>query len=112
MSPYSLLTTPLEDKRNSALFILKSKVMYKIPQVHLEHLIEDITGLLERKVDNLRTMLHHMLEQRQISYELVDSLMGVIVNTLSNPFSELETNYLQLKFFEEHFGIIVSLSYN
>ena len=50
MSPYSLLTTPLEDKRNSALFILKSKVMYKIPQVHLEHLIEDITGLLERKV--------------------------------------------------------------
>ena len=104
MSAYSLFTTPWGEKRNSALFIIKSKVMYKIPQVHLEHLIEDITGLLERKVDDLRTMLQHMLEERQISHELVNLLMGVIVNTLSNPFSELETNYLQLKFFEEHFA--------
>ena len=86
--------------------------MYKISQVHLEHLIGDVNELLERKVYNLRKMLFQVLEEHgiQISNDVNDSLMEVITKTLSNPFSGLETNYLQLKFFQENFGVIVSIN--
>ena len=102
------ISTTLDGKKNSALFILKSKVMYKISQVHLEHHIGDVNELLERKVYNLRKMLLQVLEEYciQISNDVNDSLMEVITETLSNPFSGLETNYLQLKFFQENFGVI------
>ena len=108
----STISTPVDDKQNSALFILKSKVMYKIPQVHLEHLIGDVNELFERKVDILRKMLFQELDNHgiQISHDVNDSLTEIITKTLSNPFSGLETNYLQLKFFQEYFGVIVSIN--
>lgn len=99
----------LESKSNSALFILKSKVMYKIPQVHLECLIADITELVERRLDSVREELQQVVERHQLSREVHISIMEVATaKGLSQPFSGLETNYLQLKYFEEYFGVIVS----
>ena len=67
---------------------MASTAMYKISQVHLEHLIGDVNELLERKVYNLRKMLFQVLEEHgiQISNDVNDSLMEVIAKTLKSFF--------------------------
>lgn len=42
--------TMVDHKRNVALFILKPRVMYKIPQVYLESLLADLSEIIENKV--------------------------------------------------------------
>lgn len=96
-----------DDKRNVALFILKSRVIFKVPQVHLELLLADLTELIENKVSVAIKELIHVEQNDDQLHSIIEDLKKKLLN-LSNLFSGLETTYLQNKFFEKNFEFVVS----
>ena len=100
--------TMVDHKRNVALFILKPRVMYKIPQVHLESLLADLSEIIENKVCEATKKLNDAVLQNDTHLPNNNFLMETLTKNLSNLFSGLETTYLQKTFFQNNFRIVVS----
>ena len=84
--------------------------MYKTPQVCLDNMINDFTSLVERKMDIVKTKIESIIRHDDLPSDVHNSLKGIFTNqTLTNPFAGLETRYLQDKYIEENFGLVVNL---
>ena len=93
-----------EEKKQSALFIMKSKVVHKIAQSALEGLLDDISSMFSRKVEQL----HSEVKNITLSNVQLDSLKKVFESsTITKPFAGLETRFQQERYIEENFMFLV-----
>ena len=64
-----------DEKRNSTLFILKARVMYKTPQVCLDNVINDFTSLVERKMDIVKMKMECITRHHDLPSDVQDSTL-------------------------------------
>ena len=103
-----LLGTDLDlQKRSSALFILRMKEKKRVTQVAIDDMVEGSRAIFEKTVKRLQAGMNEKLAHAGIDPNSIDGLQDVFTE-LSDPFKELDTEYLQEKYFKEELGIVVS----
>ena len=96
-------------KRSAALFILKTAEVRKLTLTAVNGVLEDVQELVERAVHSTHTKVCSVLHKAGISASDVPELHDLFTDeNLLNPFMGLQTEHLQVKYFKEKFGYIVS----
>ena len=96
-------------KRSAALFILKTAEVRKLTLTAVNGVLEDVQELVERAVHGTHTKVCSVLHKAGISASDVPELHDLFTDeNLLNPFMGLQTEHLQVKYFKEKFGYIVS----
>lgn len=99
---YLIGTDPEKIYHSSALYLLKLKEHYKIPQVALDYIVEGTRSLLNQT---------NRCVEASIKSQLADS--GMEIDELRfkdaiDPFHGIDTCFLQEKYYREKLGLIVS----
>ena len=103
------ICTKLQQKKQMALFLLKTKEVRKVSQVALDGIIEDFTLILQETIRSLREEVNSCLTANGLSIAVFDDLPGIFDNPSTlNPFGELESKYKQERFYREHLDFLVS----
>lgn len=106
-SPSAIAANQLQ--KSSALYLLTLKEKYKLTQTAIDFTV----GQLKVTVDNIVDDLHQAVDREIMNTPgLSDddkSRISSVFHNVKNPFSGLETQYLQSKYFEENFALVVSL---
>ena len=100
-------------QKSSALFLLTLKEKYRLTQTAVDFAVDQIKTTVEHIIDDLREGVAR--EVMNITSELSDddkSRIYSVFDNAKNPFSGIETQYLQSKYFEENFAVVVSLFYS
>ena len=97
-------------QRNAAMFLMGLKEKYMITQVALQGVIEGVTNLVQSHLDTLHSQVQQQLLQSGVSQATIDGIQPLFSDcgTYAHPFQGLETQYQQLKFYRQHFNLIVS----
>ena len=99
-------TVLYSEKRQSALFLLKTLIASKISDSALDTLIGDISILLERKIDQLTDNLTGVLDQKGIQFD--SDISSVFKDhQITAPFHGLHTEYQRRKYYEEEMNCLV-----
>lgn len=86
----------------AALFVLKAKHIHKISQSSMDDLLADISSMIADRV-------HYIQNKVQQTASISSSALEAFKHqAVLNPFRGLTTRYLQLKYYREHFGLLVS----
>lgn len=95
-------------RRKSALYLLKLKEQRKISQVAIDDIVSDSRDLFHHTITRVQANVKAKLAESGIS---VDAIAGLddAFTSVSDPFSGLETAYLQEKFYREQLCLIVNL---
>ena len=99
-----------ELQKSSALFLLTLKEKYKLTQTVIDFAVDR----MKVTVDNIIADLHQGVakEVMNVTSDLSDGdklKIYSVFHNARNPFNGLETRYLQSKYFEENFAVVVSL---
>ena len=99
-------------QESTALFLMGLKEKHKLTQVALQGVIEGVTSLMQCHVDSLHTEVCQQLQLAGTPQTVIDSLECLFSEngTVGQPFAGLETQHQQLKFYRDHFNLIVSCS--
>lgn len=99
-------------QRNAAMFLMGLKEKHMITQTALQGVIEGVTNLMQSQLDTLHSQVHQQLLQSGVSQAVVDGLQPFFSGDgiFGRPFQGLETQYQQLKFYRQHFNLVVSLN--
>ena len=96
-------------QKKAALYLLTLKERYKITQTAVDFVVSQTKHI----VDNIVTDLHSAAEKeiKKLSCLNDEDASGIlsVFTDVRDPFLGLETHYLQCKFYEEHFGFLVSI---
>ena len=97
-------------KRSAALFILKTAEVRKLTLTAVNGILEDVQELVERAVQSTHTKVCSILHKAGISVSDIPQELHHLFSdeNLLNPFMGLQTEHLQVKYFKEKFGYIVS----
>ena len=95
----------------TALFLMVLREKHKLTQVALQGII-GVTSLMHCHVDSLHTEVCQQLQLAGTPQTVIDSLECLFSEsgTVGQPFAGLETQHQQLKFYRDHFNLIVSCS--
>ena len=98
-------------RKKNAQFILKTKETNLLTQTCLDNIVNDSTQVVHGTVKTIQSGLQNCLENAGIDFEAVPGLSELFKeeNPISNPFKHVSTKYQQDAYFEEHFGLVVSL---
>lgn len=100
--------TPYEHMKQMALFLLKTKEIRKVSQSALEGIITDFTLILQQSIHTLRSDVNRCLSASGVSISTFDGLGDIFEDSRKlNPFNQLESKFLQEKFFREHLDLLV-----
>lgn len=95
-----------EKKRQSALFILRTKLVCKMSQTAINDILPSVSALLENKLHYLQNELEKILST--VPAEYVDSVNMLFQSPeISEPFHGLETRHKQDQYIKEEFGLVV-----
>lgn len=101
-----LLGTDLQQqKRESALFIMKMKEVRRLSQVSVDAVILGSKALFDSTVTRLQAGVRQKLSQIGVDAQVADE----VFHELKDPFTGLETEYLQSKYITKEFNIVVSI---
>ena len=109
-SEFSFSVSHREDlKRSAALFILKTAEVHKLTLTSVNEILGDVQQLVERTVLDMRWQIECALQNSQIDPNSIPGLTHIFDEEyLLNPFSCIQSEYLQMKYFRDTFGLIVS----
>ena len=93
--------------RAAALFLLKAKEKHRISQIALNGLVGDFSEILSSTVKSVGLSVKECLQTANCSSETI-SRVEVVFNNYRNPFQDLQTAYLQQKYYSKCFNLIVS----
>lgn len=97
-----------QEKRQSALFLLKTTTVSKVSETALDNLIGDVSILLETKIEKLRKNLKDVLHQKGMQFD--DKFASLFQDDrLTAPFQGLHTEYLRKAFYREEMACVVSI---
>ena len=100
-----LITTgPPNLKDFGAKFLLKVREEYRIPQSTLNKLINDVKGLWVVALDSIKIKLEKEVESMSSAID-IESFKKCFEDSF--PLDGLESEYLQLKYYKQHFNYLV-----
>jgi len=106
-----LSSPPSRDQmqKSMALFILTLKERYKVTQAAIDFTVTQMKENIDFVIDDLHQAVHEKI--REVPGLTEDDAVRItsIFNNFSSPFTNLETQYFQSKFYEENFGLILSV---
>lgn len=99
-------------QESTALFLMGLKEKHKLTQVALQGVIEGVTSLMQCHFDSLHTQVCQQLRSANTPETVIGNLSSLFSEngTVGQPFAGLETQHQQLKFYRDHFNLIVSFS--
>lgn len=96
-------------RRNTAMFLIKTKEVNGVSQAALNELVEDVTLMVQRTADAIKLNVEHVLTRKGIRCEEIEGLNEVFqMEWIRNPFSGIHSEFLQHKVYKELFGLVVS----
>ena len=96
-------------KRSTAMFLMKTKEVNGVSQRALNELVEDVTLMVERTVDTVKSEVEQVLLRNGIN-EKLDGFDDVFeIEWLRHPFRGLHSEFRQHEKFKELFGLVVSM---
>ena len=100
-------TTHYDDKRHSALFLLKATAVSKVSETTLDNLVGDISILLDSRMQLLQENISSALCDRGLEF---DTELAAIFQkpSITVPFQGLHSQFLRKKFYREEMGFEVS----
>lgn len=100
--------TPRDEKRHSALFLLKATTVSKVSETALDNLVGDISILLDSRMQSLQEDISTALHHRGIEFD--SELAAIFQNpSITVPFQGLSSQFLRKKFYREEMGFGVSV---
>lgn len=110
VTPHRL--SSIERKKQLALFLLKTREIRKVSQVALDGVIADFTQILRKTVYELKLEVSARLEAKGMSIATFEGLADVFCDPqMTNPFQQLDTKFLQEKFYREHLNLLVRITH-
>ena len=96
-------------KRRAATWILKIQETYKLTQSTVDSILGDVTGLFQDLLSNLFEEVKSILTKSDVDLTTIPDVSRLFDSTsfYMHPFQGLETKHLQLKFYKEHFNLLV-----
>ena len=99
-------TSITQHKKQMALFILKLKEVRKVSQTAIDGLVCDFTLIIQQIISQLQNDVSICLQDNGLN---INGLLEVFSDPFKlNPFIQLESKFLQEKFYKEHFDLLVS----
>ena len=99
-------------KRSAALFILKIAEVHKLTLTSVNGILGDVQQLVERTVLDIKQQIKCALQNSQKDSDLIPALTHIFDEEyLLNPFSGIQSEYLQMKYFRDTFGLIASSNF-
>lgn len=107
-------STRADRERAVALWILKLKEGRKLTQSATEEILQDVTELCCDMISNLKSDIYKVLSSAGINGDDVSGLEDLFhdESPYMNPFSKLETQYLQKSYYKTYLGFVVSTYYS
>ena len=100
---------PISDKRSDAMYILKLKEKYKLAQTTVDYILGDTEEIAGRLVSRLQHRLITTLSEAGVNALEIPGFREVFEGPeVLRPFSGLNIEYLQDKYFRENMGLVVS----
>ena len=96
-------------ERAAAMWILKTKEKYRIPQSSIESMIQDVQGFLQLVLGHAHSTINDALSESSIHTSAHVASVFSHDSIFCNPFQHLQTQYLQHKYFRENFDFLVSI---
>ena len=96
-------------KKHAALLLLTLKEKHRLTQVSVDFAVHQIESMVEYTVSDIKALVEEKIREHCKAFGVdVPDLNECFDNT--NPFSGLESEYLQTKFYKENFDLIVSVN--
>lgn len=97
-------------RRAAATWILKVQEQHKIPQSTMEEILKDVSGFVQDLLIDLHQKVNSTLQSACVDPSQVPGLAELFhpESEFAKPFSNLETQHMQLKFYRQNFNLIVS----
>ena len=90
--------------KSAALFLLSAKERFQLTQSALDFIIQQIKQMISFAVDDVEEKVKkHLVDQGIPELDISGCF-----EDMCNPFKLLETEYMQNKFYQENFNLIVS----
>ena len=99
----------VDQKRSSALFLLKLKEIHRVPQVAVDSVVSGSQEIFQQTVQRLKAGVQFKLAAAGVDEEVAGDVASVF-DELSDPFAGLESQYKQNLYFTQEFQIPVSIS--
>ena len=97
-------------KRSTALFLLKNKEVYKISQTAINSLVNDVSLIIQHTADTLYSQMCSALQESAIEKSAILGFESIFASKqIREPFHQLQSEYLQRKYFTDVFGLVVSV---
>lgn len=89
--------TLLSIQKTSAMFLLSCQERYKLPQTAINFAVGSINSIVNNICDYAQASVQ----------DVPDSNVSACLQLCRDPFSSLQTEYMQTKFYRTHFGLVV-----
>ena len=96
-----------EHKQRCALFLLEMKEKFGISQKAIDRVVSGSEMLLANSARRIEAGVSHVLSSNDVDVAQIPALREYFDN-LQSPFVGISSSYLQLKYFKDNFGLIVS----
>ena len=106
-NPVLLYSEP-EQQLAAAKFLLGLKENKHISQTAIDDVVSGCGILISGMVNSLKVIVQRKLLEAGVAYAVIEDINDA-VSELPDPFSGLQTAYLQNKFYKDHFHYVVSL---
>ena len=91
-------------KNAAALWILKTRELYRLPNSSMESIVQDVSELFSALQSIYLNDVVSVLKQNNVDSQVLSQLPSI-----PKPFAGLETQYLQNQFFRTNFSYVASL---
>ena len=97
-------------QRSSAYFLMGLKEEKKITQAALQGVIEGVTTLSQARLSLMYREVNRIMKADGVAQSTLTSIKHLFDDTgvFGHPFLGLETQHQQMKYYSNHFGLIVS----
>ena len=98
-------------KRQNALFLLKTKEMHQLTQTATDSLVSGTTCIVKNSIEQLKNGVRKCLDNVGMLLDDIPGLEDMFRpdSNESNPFNGLQTKTEQKRYFQDNFGLVVSL---
>lgn len=93
--------------RSAGLFLLSIKERYQLTQAAVDFALGQVREMISLAVDDAHKVMESTLKEYSITIPDVSDQL----ETLRDPFASFSTEYMQTKYYREHFGLVVSYVY-
>ena len=98
----------VQQKRSSALFLMKLKELYRLSQVAIDYVVSGCRELIKDTCQRLKAGVRQKLAETGVDANTTQAI-DTVFDELYDPFTGLDTEYIQSKYINETFKVVVSM---